>query len=301
MDRQTLIERGKSLGWFHAIDFDDWQSPGRFSADRTPNATLLPVFELMRHIDFKGLRVLDVGTADGLVAFACEKLGAAEVVATDGTHREAFDVAHELLGSKAKYVSDLQDTEMLARASELGQFDVVVLAGFLYHLFGPLHTLAACRRLVKPGGIILVETVYTGGEKPYAWLNTEMDPPLTEQQSSYWIATRSTIDGMLKLSCFDILQTATLGKVAPEGKAGRYAVAARAVSPDDVGNRTPQLKRTQELLSGTAEIPFSKLKRDDYSGSLAYGGPDTHIEVPVETQADWIPLQPVREDDKQPA
>ncbi|MGH8247542.1 MAG: class I SAM-dependent methyltransferase, partial [Gammaproteobacteria bacterium] len=272
--------------------FGDWVSPGRFGAEKTPNATLLPVFEFLRHIDVVGLDVLDIGAADGLVSFTLEAKGARRVVATDGVVRPAFEVAHALIGSKVEYISDLQDVDLDRRGTELGTFDIVVLAGFLYHVFGPLATIAACRKLVRAGGLLIVETVYRGGEEPTLLLNTAIEPPITEQHSTYSIPTPSAVEGMLRLCCFDPLASASLGKLQRSGGRGRVGYLVRAVSPDDVRNRPPQLVRTHEMLAGTPNINFRALRSQGSGSSVPYLGPPGHTEVNPNTHADWIPFQP---------
>lgn len=291
--RSELIEEGQSIPWFHAIDFGDWTSPGRSAPGANPNSTLLPVFEFMRHIDFAGRDVLDIGTADGLVAFAAEALGASRVVATDGTPRRPFEIARELIGSSVEYVTHLPDVDLLRRKEGLGRFDIIILAGFLYHVWGPLNVVGACRNLLRPGGLILVETVYTGDAEPVLRLNTEMDPPLTEQISSYFIGSPPAIHGMLKLACFDCLASASLGPKLEQGGVGRYGVVARAVSPDNVSDRLPQLMRTHSRLAGVPEVSFRDLRRENYSNPVAYARSHRdHTEIPPGTYPHWIPFQP---------
>lgn len=290
MSRDSLIAEGNSIPWFHAMNFGDWVSPGRFSADRAPNITLFPIFHFLKQTEINGKSVLDIGTADGLVAYGLEKLGASRVVATDGITRRPFEIAHKLLQSNVEYISGLHDTHLLPRAEELGQFDIVICAGFLYHLFGPLHTIAACRSLVKPGGLLLVESVYTGGEEPTMTLNTELDPPLTSQQSSYWIGTKSAYEGMLKLCCFDILGTASIGTQVAPGKAGRLGLVARAVAAKDVRDRKPQTIRTQTMLAGTPEIKFNLTSSPE--NNVAYSGAREHAKLSMSDDHSWFPFQP---------
>jgi len=105
--------------------------------------------------DFRGKRVLEIGTASGYVCFELERRGA-DVVAFDlpedaafdappvgggeahvaasreGTRRirNAFWLAHRLLGSRARlavgHANDLP--------ASIGEFDVVVIANVLQHL-----------------------------------------------------------------------------------------------------------------------------------------------------------------------
>ena len=50
-------------------------------------------------------------------------------------------------------------------------FDVVVLSGVLYHCFGPLHTLAMARSLIRTGGLMIVETFAVVDEQYAMYFN----------------------------------------------------------------------------------------------------------------------------------
>ena len=82
-DREALLRQAEAINWFHAIDFGDCQSPGRFKPGTPQNRTLFGVMDMLDRIDLTGLNCLDIGTADGLIAFNMANRGAARVVATD--------------------------------------------------------------------------------------------------------------------------------------------------------------------------------------------------------------------------
>src|SRR3954453_16714146 len=116
--------------------------------------------------DFRGKRVLDVGTAGGHLAFEAERRGAAEVVALDmdsadrwervpfpseasvqderdALHeywermRSGFWYAHEALSSNVRrYECNLYEIP-----SEIGEFDIAVLGMFLPHVSDPFRAL----------------------------------------------------------------------------------------------------------------------------------------------------------------
>ena len=95
--------------WMHTIDLGDGLgTPGAWTPE--DQAGTRRAFD---DVDFRGRRVLDVGCLDGLWSFEAERRGAAEVYATDlvsqvTPNREPyFRLAHELLGSRARYVPDL--------------------------------------------------------------------------------------------------------------------------------------------------------------------------------------------------
>ena len=147
--RQKLIEEADSMPWFHAIDFGDYTSRGRFPQGTTPNSTLLPVFHFLRDLDVTDRDCLDIGTADGIVAFSLKQRGARRVVGADGGPRRQFEIARQLLGIDVEYDSRFPDTEFDRRFPP-GTFDVVVMAGLIYHLFGPLNAIARVATCCAP-------------------------------------------------------------------------------------------------------------------------------------------------------
>ena len=148
--------------------------------------------------DFDGLRVLEIGAANGFVTFELERRGA-EVVAIDLPEtarydarpslletqdmgvglrlvRNAFWLGHALTESSAKvvyaHVSELP--------GEIGQFDVAVVANVLQHLRDPLGALTTIARCAD--AIVVTESdwmpglyddvpcmVLFQGSTPYSW------------------------------------------------------------------------------------------------------------------------------------
>ena len=165
--------------WYHTIEVAPGVvTPGWFDLRAVSGSWPWP--------DVQGKRCLDVGTADGYLAFELEARGAGEVVAIDladhsdwdfaapqqtgnaaytasvfGTEKGmGFRTAHALRGSKVRYeqlsVYDLSP-------ERLGTFDVVVCGSLMLHLKDPIRALEAIR------------SVCTG-----AFLSSEqIDAPLT--------------------------------------------------------------------------------------------------------------------------
>ena len=105
-DREELIRQAEEINWFHAIDFGDCQSPGRFTPGTPQNRTLFGVMDMLDQIDLTGLSCLDIGTADGLIAFNMASRGAARVVSTDLPPKgfSSFNTARELLNLDVEMV-----------------------------------------------------------------------------------------------------------------------------------------------------------------------------------------------------
>lgn len=107
--------------------------------------------------DCTGLRVLDIGCADGYFSFLMEQRGASEVVAIDyrSTNRSGFDIAHRILGSKVRF---FHDNVYHLTPEKYGQFDIVLFFGLLYHLRNPMMALDVVRSMARTGGKLFAET-----------------------------------------------------------------------------------------------------------------------------------------------
>ncbi len=177
-----LRQRVNSVVWYHSIDLGDGIVTDGF-AKTFLDGPQLP--------DFTGKTVLDIGAWDGYYSFLAERSGASRVVALDHyawgvdfgrrnpywvdchekgilpDHRldttefwdpslpgmRGFNIAHEALGSKVEtVVDDFSKMDI----HQLGQFDVVLFLGVLYHLKEPLTALEQVRRAT--GGVAVLET-----------------------------------------------------------------------------------------------------------------------------------------------
>ena len=110
--------------------------------------------------DLTGKRVLDIGCSDGFYSFECERRGASYVLAVDDfssvyvDSSSAFHVAHNLLKSKVEF---RQADFMQLDPKEIGQFDLVLFLGVLYHLRHPLLALEQLAKLCKEQ--LIIETL----------------------------------------------------------------------------------------------------------------------------------------------
>lgn len=223
-----------AVDWFHAIDFGDVRSPGRIGPTQPPNWTLFGVFYFLEHMNLDGARVLDLGTMDGLSAFAMKGLGASDVVATDLWDRRQFRLGRQHLGweEEIEYHTGLD----IGSANDvLGshQFDVMVFAGVLYHLMSPLEALIRCRRLLKDDGLLLLETCYAGDATGMALLyNQGMPNPVFNEPTTYFLPTMDALLAMMR--------TASLTPITwmRSGTSNRISVLARAVKPSEVSSKT---------------------------------------------------------------
>lgn len=105
--------------------------------------------EVLGAASWKGKTVLDVGCGTGLLAHEIAKRGAREVVGIDFS-KEGVEIAREKYRAKnLEYrVEDLRDHR--------GSYDIVVSLGTLEHMDDPLRALQRMKKLLKPGGLLIL-------------------------------------------------------------------------------------------------------------------------------------------------
>lgn len=111
-----------------------------------------------------GLRLLDIGCGGGLLSEPMARLGA-EVVGVDAAARN-IPVAR-LHAEQSELAIDYRHgtAEALVAAGET--FDVVLNMEVVEHVPEPAAYLAACRELMRPGGMMICSTI---NRNPKSWL-----------------------------------------------------------------------------------------------------------------------------------
>jgi SAM-dependent methyltransferase len=140
----------QEIRWHHQIVLPD---------GRVTPGTWVGLFDEygLSQIDFKNKRVLDIGCLDGQYSFYAERQGASEVVSIDVNEGQyGFLYAHKQLNSKSKYIfpASVYDVDFLG----LGQFDIVLFLGVLYHLVHPILAIEKINKVLKPGGVMILES-----------------------------------------------------------------------------------------------------------------------------------------------
>jgi len=127
---------------------------GVFTPGRNPVSSLLDGVGLPK--DLRGRRVLDVGAFNCCFSFECERRGASEVIAMDLQDPETlgFVPMSKLLNSAVRYK---QGSVYNLDRNRLGEFDVVLFLGVLYHLRYPLLALDQLRHVTR--GTLFLETL----------------------------------------------------------------------------------------------------------------------------------------------
>ncbi len=270
--------------WYHAIDLGDGLvTPGRFSPGVPPNYTIFPVWRLLEDIDVTGLDCIDVGTTDGIVAFALKQEGAATVVATDRGDRPSFSLVRDHLGLDVPYLpgSTLDGSDIhrkLAAAGLPQKYDLVVLAGVIYHAYDPLIVLMQARRLLKRNGLIIVETVAHPGDEAALHFNPAADHPVAEP-NTYFLPTLSALEAMLRFVACNPLASITNnrnrpGRVLQRGPAfDRMAVLARACRPTEIEDKSETLDLIIRDGGHYGPIKYKQLEGETHVSKIDYTGP----------------------------
>lgn len=188
----TLQEKVASVPrWRHRISLPG----GIVTPGVADTAALLKLIDLPE--DLTGLSVLDVGCSDGFFSFECEKRGAARVVAVDNYSSvlvdtpSGFQVAREALHSQVEFIeADFSTLD----PQRMGQFDVVLFLGVLYHLRHPLLGLeqmaAFCRQQ------LILETLITSSAQGN-WVEFYPSSEVNHDPTNWWAPTIACVAAML--------------------------------------------------------------------------------------------------------
>jgi tRNA (mo5U34)-methyltransferase len=144
------------INWFHRIDLGEGViTPGDDNSPAKLRRLKLPE-------NLSGKTFLDIGAWDGFFSFEAERRGAARVLATDsfvwegnvpGKSKEGFLAARALLNSA---VEDMHIDPLDLSPDSVGMWDVVLLAGVLYHLRHPWLLIERAASITKE--LLILET-----------------------------------------------------------------------------------------------------------------------------------------------
>lgn len=140
-----------------------WDPQGEFRPLHDINPLRLEWID--RHAGLAGKRVLDVGCGGGILTEAMARRGA-QVTGIDLSGKALRVAELHLVQSKLKVQYEKTTAEDYA-AAHPGAFDVVTCMELLEHVPEPASMVAACSRLVHPGGLAFFSTI---NRKPKAYL-----------------------------------------------------------------------------------------------------------------------------------
>lgn len=160
---QTLNADALELQKFGELAHKWWDKSSEFKPLHEINPLRLDYINGL--VGLSGKRVLDVGCGGGILSESMYFKGA-DVTGID-LGEKALNVAklHQL-ESGAKVAYQLVSVEQLA-AEQPASFDVVTCMEMLEHVPDPSSIVAACARLVKPGGSVFFSTI---NRNPKAYL-----------------------------------------------------------------------------------------------------------------------------------
>jgi len=125
----------------------------------------LRVNYINQHSPVDGLKVADIGCGGGLVSEGLARLGA-QVTGID-MGEAPINVAKLHLHESQLDIEYLQTTAEELASEREEQYDVVTCLEMLEHVPDPSSVVAACSKLVKPGGTVYFSTI---NRNPKAWL-----------------------------------------------------------------------------------------------------------------------------------
>lgn len=148
---------------FEALADRWWDSEGDFKPLHDINPARLEFID--ERVGLQGKRVLDIGCGGGILA---------EAMAARGATVTAIDMAAAPLavaqihlresGLEVEYMKSTAEDHAEARP---GAYDVVTCLEMLEHVPDPSQVVAACSRLVRPGGQVFFSTI---NRNPKAWI-----------------------------------------------------------------------------------------------------------------------------------
>lgn len=148
---------------FDALAARWWDPDGEFRPLHEINPLRLDW--IRQHVSLAGSKVIDIGCGGGILA---ESLAAADAIVTGIDMAEApLAVAKLHQHESAAKVDYRHATAEELATTEAGTYDLVTCLEMLEHVPDPASTVAACARLVKPGGKLFFSTI---NRNPKAWL-----------------------------------------------------------------------------------------------------------------------------------
>src|SRR5690625_4376489 len=137
------------LGRFGALASRWWDPDGEFRTLHQINPARTSFVE--RHVTLAGAEVVDIGCGGGILS---------EALAGKGAHVTGIDLAPSLLevarlhGLESGHHVTYREVSVEALAAERpGDFDAVTCMELLEHVPQPDSVVAACAKLLKPGGM----------------------------------------------------------------------------------------------------------------------------------------------------
>jgi tRNA (mo5U34)-methyltransferase len=196
-----LLARARAYYWFDSIDLGNGVvTPGSKSLDllrAEADAIFGPV-------QLRGKSVLDIGAWNGNFSFEAKRRQAARVLATDH-HCWTKEVKGRHTFHLAKAALNLEIEELDIDVPELtpdrvGQFDVVLFLGVVYHLVDPIQALRNLATLTKE--VAVVESHLDLGNLDRPAMVFYPGAELNNDPTNWWGPNRLCMEALLTLVGF---------------------------------------------------------------------------------------------------
>lgn len=198
VDNLNLKDKIAKIAWWHRIDLGN----GLVTPGRCNNFLALKKIHLPPNL--KDKTVLDIGAWDGFYSFESEKRGAKRVLATDSfvwqkkglegkSSKDGFNLARKILKSK---VDDLEIEVLDLSPEKIGQFDLVLFLGVLYHMRHPLLALEKVYSVTKD--MLILETHVDLISSKYPAMRFYPRKELRKDMTNWWGPNPSAVKAMLK-------------------------------------------------------------------------------------------------------
>jgi len=167
----TLIEQAHSREWFYSYELPDGSTtPTYHGSDiKAIHDTRLQMLEscLEESLgpDRNGLSALDLASHQGWFAYNMARSGFSPVLGIDARQSHVDDSSLIAQIYEMGNLSFRQGDIHTQNPEQLGQFDVVLMLGLLYHLENPVGALRICRNLCRK--LCVIETQIVPGMTGY--------------------------------------------------------------------------------------------------------------------------------------
>jgi 2-polyprenyl-6-hydroxyphenyl methylase / 3-demethylubiquinone-9 3-methyltransferase len=140
---------------FSALAHKWWDTESEFKPLHEINP--LRIDFMQKHVELAGKKILDVGCGGGILAEGLARHGA-QVTGIDLAEKSLKVAKLHLFESKLEVDYRCVPVEQLA-TEEPESYDIVTCMEMLEHVPSPASVVAACARLVKPGGWVFFSTL----------------------------------------------------------------------------------------------------------------------------------------------
>ena len=118
-------------------------------------------------ITFAGKKILDVGCGNGYFAFNMKSAGAKSVIGIDPSILYVMQFTAINIFKKSSDIS-IFPLRLSELPSPINQFDLTFSMGVLYHQRSPIEHLYQLKKTLKPGGKMVLETLFLPGLDSFA-------------------------------------------------------------------------------------------------------------------------------------